>query len=212
MRKSQTTSFYFYFFTQKNLYFVRKHIWKTQFILLHLHYRFFRWQVSENAATPTLTQIFIGFVDVILRSKIFGNRLGILFDSNELFLLIIYFKQIPTIQGKKILIWAISFIIKSIRKGIEILVKRLFSFSIKVFNMKLLVILFIRKKKHLLGNIFGSPHTINWIYLLPNCFSNYIYLKDIYITLKGIEKRYLFVLVLRILLIRKFLSSTTTFP
>ena len=50
-------------------------------------------------------------------------------------------------RKKSILIWAINFIIKSIRKEIEILVKRLFSFSIIVFSMKLLVILFIRKEK-----------------------------------------------------------------
>ena len=113
-------------------------------------------------------------------------------------------------REKSILIWAISFIMKSITKGIEILAKRLFSFSIIAFSMKLLVILFIRKKKHLLGNIFGSPHTSNRIYLLRNCFSNYVYLKDMYITLKGIGK-ILFVSVLRILLICKFLNFTAAF-
>ena len=50
-------------------------------------------------------------------------------------------------KEKSTLIWAINFIIKIIRKGIEILAKHLFSFSIIVFNMKLLFILFIRKKK-----------------------------------------------------------------
>ena len=109
-------------------------------------------------------------------------------------------------REKSILILAISFIIKSITKGIAILAKRLFSFSITVFSMKLLVIYFRiyfrRIKKHLLGNKFGSPHTNNRIYLLRNCFSAYIYLKDMYITLKGI------VSVLRILLICKFLNFT----
>ena len=52
-------------------------------------------------------------------------------------------------------------------KGIEVLAKPLFSFPIIVFSMKLLVILFIRKKKHLLG----SSYTSNQIYLLRNCFS-----------------------------------------
>ena len=73
-------------------------------------------------------------------------------------------------RKKSILIWAINFIIKSITKGIEILAKRLISFSIIVFSMKFLVILFIRQKKYLLKNIFGSPHTGNWIYLLQNFF------------------------------------------
>ena len=128
------------------------------------------------------------------------------FNSNGLFFLFIYFRQVPSIQEKKY----INFIIKIITKGIEILAKRLISFSIRVFSMKLLIILFIRKKKHLLGNIFGSTYTSNWIYLLRNCFSNYIYLKDMHITWKGIEK-ILFVSVLRIFLICKFLNIMAAF-
>ena len=31
---------------------------------------------------------------------------------------------------------------------------------------------------------FGSTHTSKWICLLQNCFANYVYLKDTYITLK----------------------------
>ena len=111
-------------------------------------------------------------------------------------------------RKKSMLIWAINYIIKSITKGIEILAKRLFSFSIIVFSIKLQVILFIRKEMHLLGNIFGSPHTSNRIHSLRNCFSNYVYLKDMYITLKGIGK-ILFVSVLGILLICKFLIHGT---
>ena len=143
---------------------------ETQFILLYSHYRFFTWQVTGNAVTPTPIQTFISFVDAIPRSKILRNRLGILtqildFNSNGLFLLFIYFRQVPfNLEKKIILILAISFIIKSITKGIAILAKLLFSFSIIVFRMKLLVIHFRRKKKHLLGNIFGSPHTNNRIY------------------------------------------------
>ena len=86
----------------------------------------------------------------------------------------------------------------------------MFLFSIIVFNMKLLVLLSIMKKKHLLGNVFGSPHTSNWIYLLQNCFSNYLHRKDMYITLKGIGK-IIFVLVVRIFLICKFLNFTSAF-
>ena len=67
-------------------------------------------------------------------------------------------------------------------------ISKIFSFSIIVFSMKLLVILFIRKKKHLLGNNFGSLYTSNQIYLLQICFLNYVYLKDMHITLKGIGK------------------------
>ena len=42
----------------------------------------------------------------------------------------------------------------------------------------------------------------NYCFLLRNCFLNYVYLKDIYITLKGIGK-ILFVSVFTILLICK---------
>ena len=79
-QKSQTTVFYFCFFIQDNLCFVRKHVWKDfiLFILLHLHYRFFTWQVIGNALTQTPIQIFIGFVDAMLQSKILSNRLSIL--------------------------------------------------------------------------------------------------------------------------------------
>ena len=43
---------------------------------------------------------------------------------------------------------------------------------------------FRKKQKRLFVEIFGLPHTSNRIYLLRNCFSNYVFLKDIcsYIT------------------------------
>ena len=66
---------------------------------------------------------------------------------------------------------------------------------------------FRKEQNHFLGTIFGSLHTNNQIYLLRNCFSNYLYPKDMYITLKGIGK-ILFVLVLKVFLICKFLNFT----
>ena len=39
---------------------------------------------------------------------------------------------------------------------------------------------------HMTRNVFCLPR--NWIYLLPNFFSSYVYLKDMYKTLKGIGK------------------------
>ena len=173
---------------------------------------FFMWQVIGNAVTPTPIQIFIGFADAILRSKILDNRLGIL---TQILITMDYFFYLYIsdiylqFREKSILIWAINFIIKSIRKRIEILAKSLFSFSIIVFNMKFLVVLFIRKSI-CQGKLFGSLHTSNRIYLLRNCFSNYVYLKDMYMSLKGIGK-ILFVSVLRILLICKTLNFTATF-
>ena len=78
MRKSQTTAFYFYFFIQENLYFVIKHIWKNLVYIVTFALQFFHVAGYFNVVTPTPIQTFIGFVDAILRSKILGNKLGIL--------------------------------------------------------------------------------------------------------------------------------------
>ena len=54
-----------------------------------------------------------------------------------------------------------NFIIKSIAKGIEISAKCLFSVSIIAFSIKLLVILFIRKKKAFSREYFWfTPYTV----------------------------------------------------
>ena len=45
-----------------------------------------------------------------------------------------------------------------------------------------------KKQKYLFRKMFSSSHTSNRIYLLRNCFSNYVYLKAMYTTLKGIGK------------------------
>ena len=46
--------FYFYFFISKKIYILLENMFgKTLIILLHLHYRFFTWQVTGNAETPT---------------------------------------------------------------------------------------------------------------------------------------------------------------
>ena len=58
--------------------------------------------------------------------------------------------------------------------------------------------------------ILVLPHTSNRIYLLQNCFSNYVYLKDMYITSKRIGNIQ-FTSMLRILLICTFLSFAATF-
>ena len=212
MRKSETTAFYFYFFMSEDLHFVRENIRKTLvYIITFALPIFFTRQVIGNSVTPTPIQKFIGFIDAILRSKILENRLGFL--TSILIMHYFFYLHISGIyfqfREKSILIWAINFIIKSIRKEIEILTKRLFSFPIIVFNMKFLVILFIRKSI-CQGKLFGSLHTSNRIYLLWNCFSNYVYLKDMYMSLKGIGK-ILIVSVLRILLICKNLNFTAAF-
>ena len=62
----------------------------------------------------------------------------------------------------------------------------------------------------LLRIILVLPHTSNRIYLLQNCFSNYVYLKDMYITSKRIGNIQ-FTSMLRILLICTFLSFAATF-
>ena len=54
MRKSQTTTLFTFTFLHRKIYILLENIFgKTLFILLHLHYRFFTWQVNGNAVTPT---------------------------------------------------------------------------------------------------------------------------------------------------------------
>ena len=149
MRKSETEQLFTFNFSYRKIYILLENIsGKTCHICFTV---FFTWQVIGNAVTPTPIQIFISSVDAILRSKILDNRLGfltqILVATDYFLYLYISDIQLPSIQGKKcILIWEVNFIIKSIRKRTETLAKRLFSFSIIVFNMKFLVTLFIRKR------------------------------------------------------------------
>ena len=63
------------------------------------------------------------------------------------------------------------------------------------------------RKKTFVEEGFFSPCKSNWIYVPRNYFSNYVYLKDKHINLKGIGK-ILFVSVLTNLLICKFLNFT----
>ena len=139
MRKSQTTAFYVYFFIGKFIF-----CWKTYLEKLSLYCYicfivFFTRQVIGNAVTPMPIQIFIGFADAILRSKIHDNRLGILTQ------ILIAMDHFLYLYISHILIWAINFIVKCIRKRIEILGKSLFSCFIIVLTMKFVVILFIGK-------------------------------------------------------------------
>ena len=83
-------------------------------------------------------------------------------------------------------------------------------FESSAFNLSKNKSISIEKSRALVRKVFGSPYTINQIYLLQNWFSNYVYFKDMYITLKEIRKL-LFLMVLRILLICKFLNLTAIF-
>ena len=132
MRKSQTTYFLLLLFYIRK--FVRKHIWKNVVYIVTFALPFFQvtvyWKCSNTNAHLDFhwfCRPYTSIQNTCQQTRYFNVD----FDSNGLFLLFICFKQVPSIQGKKsILIWAINFIKKSIRKGIEILVKRFFSFSI----------------------------------------------------------------------------------
>ena len=148
MRKSQATTFLLL------LFYVGKFIicWKTYLenlvYIVTFSLAFLTCKVIGNVVTLTFIQIFSGFLDVILRSKILGNRLNIL-------TWILYIPAKYLQFRKNILIRVIHFIIKSIRKGIKILIKRMFSFWAILFNMKLLVILFMRKTQAFVKKNFG---------------------------------------------------------
>ena len=161
MRKSHTTAFLLLLFLYRKTYILFENIFEeTWFILLHSHCCFFHvagyWRCSNTNANidihwfckrHTWTQ------NAWQQTRYFNTD----FDRNGLFLLFIYFRQVPSIQEKSTLIWAINFIIKIIMKVIEILAKRLISFSIRVFGLKLLVILFIRKKSICQGIFLVHP-------------------------------------------------------
>ena len=135
MRKSQTTAFYFCVFIQENLYFVRTDIWKTWFILSYLHYFFFTWQVVGNTVAYRYSLVLqTPYFDPKYLAIDYTSYFNVDFDNNGLFLVFVYCRHVPSIQEKKsILIWEINFIIKSIRKGIEILGKSLLSSFVIVF-------------------------------------------------------------------------------
>ena len=137
-KKANNSFFYFYFFIQENFYFLRKHIWKNLIYIVTFALSLFH---VAGYCKCSNTNVHIYIHQFCRRHTLIQNTwqqtryFYVDFDSNGVFLLFIYFGQVPSIQGKKgILIWTINFIIKSIRKGIEILVKRLFSFSIKVLT------------------------------------------------------------------------------
>ena len=122
-----------------------------------------------------------------------------------------YFRQVPSISGKK----------KHINLGNQFHYKKYDESDQNISKTFVFIFhhsiqheasgyAFYKEKKHLLGDIFGSPHTRNQIYLPQNCFSNYVYLKDMYIILKGFGK-ILLVSLLIVLLICKFPSFRTAF-
>ena len=118
-------------------YIFQKNICKNSGYVVTFALKFFRvagYQKQSNKI-PTPIQIYIGFVDAVLRPKILGNRLGIL---------------------RQILI-AMDYLFFDIFQRI-------------IFNLK--------KQKHLLKKISGSPHTSNRICSLRKRLSNYLYPKD----------------------------------
>ena len=83
MRRTQTTRiniFLLLLFYIKNIYFVRKHIWKNLVFIAKIVLKFFRvadnWKCSNKI--PTVMWICLGLVDASLGPKILCNRLGIL--------------------------------------------------------------------------------------------------------------------------------------
>ena len=150
-------------------------------------------------------QIFIGFVDAILRSKILRNRLGIL---TQIFIAINYFFYLHI--SDKYINLGNQFHYKEYNERDRNIIKKFVFIFYHSNQHETSSYTFYKEKKAFAREHFGSPHKSNWIYLLQNCFSNYVYLKDMYITLKGIGK-ILFVSVSRILLMGKFQNFTTTF-
>ena len=132
MRKGETQQLFTFFHVRKFTFCQKTYLEKLSLCYYICFTVFFTWKIIGNAVTLAPIQMFIGFVDAILRSKILDNRLGfltyILITMDYFFCFYISDIQLPSVQGKTcILIWEINFAIKSIRKGIEILEKCLFS-------------------------------------------------------------------------------------
>ena len=109
--------------------------------------------------------------------------------------------------------WSVDAVLRSgiLEKRLDILRQILIAIDFYLFYLYFREVPSIQKKqKHLLRKVFGSFHSCNWMYLLRNYSSNYMYLKDMYITSKRTEK-ILFVSVLRILPICKFLTFPAVF-
>ena len=86
-RKKNIEQIFFHldFFIWKNLYFVRKHIWKnlvktyiSKIYILTFVLQCFLVAGYCKCSAPTPRKICTGFVDAVLRPKILGNRLDIL--------------------------------------------------------------------------------------------------------------------------------------
>ena len=148
MRKSHTTAFLLLLFLYRKTYILFENIFEeTQFILLHSHCCFFHvagyWRCSNTNANIDIhwfCKRHTSIQNTWQQTRYFKADS----DSNVLFLLFIYFRQVPSIQEKYINLDN-QFHYKQYNEWIEILAK-CFSSSIIVFSMKLLVILFIRKK------------------------------------------------------------------
>ena len=149
--------------------------------MLHFLYCFFRvagyWKCSNTNA----------HIDIhwFCRRQILDNRLGILTQNliRMGYFFICVFQTYNFNLGEKYLNLGNQFHYKKYKVRDWNTSKRfVFSFSIIVFNMKFLLILFMTKSI-CYGKLFGSVYTSNGIYLLWNGFSNYVYLKDMYLSL-----------------------------
>ena len=129
MRKSQTTAFLSLLFYIGKLIFCQKTYLKKLSLYCYIRIAVFHvagyWRCSNTNANIDI-HWFCRRHNSIQNAWQQTKYFNVDFDSNGLFLLFIYFRQVPSI-----LIWTINFIIKSIRKVIKILAKRLFSFSVQ---------------------------------------------------------------------------------
>ena len=160
-KKANNSFFYFYFFIQENFYFLRKHIWKNLIYIVTFALSLFH-VAGYCKCSNTNVHIYIHWFcrrHTLIQNTWQQTRYFYVdFDSNGVFLLFIYFGQVPSIQGKKRYINLDNqFHYKKYKERDRNISKTFVFIFHQSINMKLLVILFIRKKIHLVGNIFGKP-------------------------------------------------------
>ena len=162
MRKSQTTAFSFLLFYVGKLIFCQKTYLKK--LNLYCYIRIAVFSRGHTSIQTTWRQTRYFNVD---------------FDSSGLCLLHTYFRQVLQFRTKKYINLGNKFHYKRFNERNRNISKMFVFIFHHSIQHEASGYTFYKEKKHLLENIFGSAHTRNRIYLLQNCFSNYLYIKDI---------------------------------
>ena len=155
---------------QEKLYFIRKHISINLVYIVTFALPFFNVEgYLKCSNTNANIYIFIGFVDTKLRSKILGNRQGILMQiliAMDYFFYLYISEKYLQFQKKKYINLGNQFHYKKYNEMNRNISKTFVFIFHHSIQHEASGYTFYKERKHWLWNIFGSPHTRNRIYLL----------------------------------------------